>query len=123
VTPDELRQIVLELPEVALRDGGSWVGIGVRGKGFGYIAEDEESVLLKAHHDEREALVAQDPDTFEPSFASGQFAWVRIRLATVDREELVELVTEAWCQTAPRRLVTEHAAALALPSESIPSEP
>src|SRR6266508_4342231 len=119
VTAGELRQIVTSLPQVRLKESGTWVGIGVGGKGFGYLAEDERSVLLKAHLDEREALVAQDPETFEPSFTAGQFGWVRIHLATVERDELVELATEAWCQTAPRSLVAEHAASLALPPESV----
>ncbi|HEY3015751.1 MAG TPA: MmcQ/YjbR family DNA-binding protein [Nocardioides sp.] len=122
VTAEELREIVTGLPGVRLKDHGTWVGLGVGGKGFGYLSEDEESVLLKAHLDEREALVAQDPDTFEESFTAGQFGWVRIRLATVERDELVELVTEAWCQTAPRRLVNEHAEALALPADSVPRD-
>jgi hypothetical protein len=120
VTPEELRQIVTTLPEVRLRDHGTWVGIGVRGKGFGYLSEDEESVLLKAHRSEQEALVAQDPETFEPSWQAGQYAWVRIRLATVERDELVELATEAWCQTAPRKLVADNAEALSLPPGAVP---
>jgi hypothetical protein len=117
VGPDELRAIVTALPEVRISEHGSWTTIGVRGKGFGWLAEDEESLILKAHRDEQEALVAQDPDTFEPSFTTGKFGWLRIRLAGVEREELVELATEAWCQTAPRSLVQEHASALSLPPE------
>lgn len=121
VTVEELRQLVSGLPEVEVRQHGSWTSMRVRTKGFGYLAEDEETVLLKAHRDEQEALAAQDPDTFEAAFAAGQYGWVRIRLATVDPDELRELVTEAWCQTAPRGLVAANAAALSLPPEAVPS--
>lgn len=117
---DELRAIVTALPEVKISEHGTWTGIGVRGKGFGWLSEDEESLILKAHRDEQEALVAQDPETFEPSFTTSKFGWLRVRLGTVDRDELVELATEAWVQTAPRTLVLAHAAALSLPPESIP---
>lgn len=103
--------MVLGLPEVTEREAFSnLTGFRVRGKGFCYLNEDEGFVLLKATREEQDALVAEDPGTFSPSWASGRFAWVEIRLATVDPEELNELVTEAWRLSAPKRLAASLSA-------------
>ncbi|NDU71783.1 MmcQ/YjbR family DNA-binding protein [Actinomadura sp. DSM 109109] len=98
-------QMVLGLPEVTEREAFSGLtGFRVRDKGFCYLNEGEGFVLLKATRDEQAALIADDPGTFSPSWASGRFAWVKVRLATVDPGELAELVTEAWRLSAPKRL-------------------
>ncbi|MEO3783649.1 MmcQ/YjbR family DNA-binding protein [Actinocorallia sp. B10E7] len=94
-----------ELPEVTRNDGHpNLTGFRVRGKGFCYLHESEETVMLKATREEQEALVAEDPEIFSPSWAGGRFAWVEVDLARVDPGELAELVTEAWRLSAPRRL-------------------
>ncbi|GGP98957.1 hypothetical protein BKA00_005747 [Actinomadura coerulea] len=103
--PEEFLRTVLALPEVTEREAFSdLTGFRVRGKGFCYLNESEGFVLLKATREEQAALIAEDPGTFAPSWASGRFAWVEIKLATVEPEELRELVTEAWRLSAPKRL-------------------
>ena len=98
--------MVLGLPEVTERESyGNMTGFRVRDKGFCYFDEAEGVVMLKATREEQVALIAEDPDTFAPSWAGGRFAWVKVKLATVDPGELNELVTEAWRLTAPKRLV------------------
>jgi hypothetical protein len=98
-------KIVLGLPEVTQRDTHpTLTGFRVRDKGFCYLDEAEETIMLKATREEQAALVAEDPEVFSPSWAGGRFAWVEIRLARVDPEELAELVTEAWRLSAPKRL-------------------
>ncbi|WP_200842041.1 MmcQ/YjbR family DNA-binding protein [Actinomadura sp. K4S16] len=103
--PEEFLHMVLDLPEVTEREAFSnLTGFRVRDKGFCYFNEDEGFVLLKATREEQAALVADDPGTFSPSWASGRFAWVEVKLASVDPEEMRELVTEAWRLSAPKRL-------------------
>jgi hypothetical protein len=105
---EEFLEIALGLPEVTQSDAHpTLVGFRVRGKSFCYLAEDEEAVMLKATREEQAALVAENPEVFSPSWASGRFAWVEINLAKVDRDELVELVTEGWRLSAPKRLANE----------------
>lgn len=103
---EEFLQIVLGLPEVTEREAFSdLTGFRVRGKGFCYVNEAEGVVLLKATRQEQAALIAADPETFSPSWASGRFAWMEIKLANVDPDELTELVTEGWRLSAPKRLI------------------
>ena len=98
------------LPEVSQGEGGDWVSCKVRGKGFAYLWERTETVGLKATIEEQIALVAERPEVFEPQFTAGRFGWVVVHLAKIDADELFELVTEAWCLTAPKTLVEAYEA-------------
>ncbi|GAA4587530.1 hypothetical protein GCM10023194_36760 [Planotetraspora phitsanulokensis] len=105
VTVDEFLKMLNDLPEVKLSDSDSWIALKVRDKGFGYLWERTETVGLKATIEEQIALVAERPEVFEVQFTAGRFGWVVVHLAKIDPEELFELVTEAWCLTAPKQLV------------------
>ncbi|RKS78895.1 hypothetical protein BZB76_0329 [Actinomadura pelletieri DSM 43383] len=102
---EEFLQVVLGLPEVTERESfGDYIGFRVRDKGFCYLNEGEGTVMLRATREEQAALIAEDPGTFAPSWAGGRFAWVAVKLANVEPDELTELVTEAWRLSAPKRL-------------------
>lgn len=110
VSVDEFLEMLGKLPEVQQNDAGSWIALKVRGKGFGYLWEKTETVGLKSTIEEQIALVAERPEVFEVQFTAGQFGWVVVHLAKIDSDELFELVTEAWCLTAPKQLVDAHEA-------------
>ncbi|WP_214409318.1 MmcQ/YjbR family DNA-binding protein [Sphaerisporangium fuscum] len=111
VSVDEFYEMLGRLPEVEQgHSGHEWVSLKVRGKGFGYVWEKTQTVGLKATIEEQIALVAERPEVFEVQFTAGRFGWVVVHLDKIDPDELFELVTEAWCLTAPRRLVDAHEA-------------
>ena len=69
-------------------------------------AEGEDEVIaIRADEDERAALLAEDPATFflTDHWAHSRNASVLVRLATVSREQLAELIIEAWRQRATKR--------------------
>ncbi|WP_344233159.1 MmcQ/YjbR family DNA-binding protein [Kribbella hippodromi] len=87
-----------------------WAGqpvFKVRNKSFAYLSQDQVRMHLKALREEQEALVAENPDVFTPSWAGGRFAWLEIDLAKADPDELQELITEAWRLTAPKYLIAQ----------------
>lgn len=96
------------LPQATQTPAGDWVTLKVDGRGFGYLWERTATVGLKATIEEQMALVAERPEVFEPQFTSGRFGWVVVHLAKIEPDELLELVTEAWCLTAPQDLVDSH---------------
>lgn len=53
------------------------------------------------------ALVADDPGVYFTTPHFDGYPVVLVRLAEIPRDELEELVTEAWLDRAPRRLVKE----------------
>ncbi|MFF4414209.1 MmcQ/YjbR family DNA-binding protein [Streptosporangium sp. NPDC001559] len=115
MSPDEFLRIASSLPEVELvQHSEEWVGLRVRGKGFGYLSEAKQSAQLKATLAEQAAMVGENPEVYGRSWTSGQFGWVEIRLSLADPEELTEAVTEAWCLTAPRSLAADHERRLGL---------
>ncbi|TMR38999.1 MmcQ/YjbR family DNA-binding protein [Nonomuraea zeae] len=111
VSVDEFLELLDELPKVRMSHGGDWVALKVHDKGFGYLWEATETVGLKATIEEQIALVAERPEVFEVQFTAGRFGWVVVHLDGIDREELFELVAEAWCLTAPKQLVADFEAA------------
>jgi hypothetical protein len=60
-----------------------------------------------ADEEEKLALIASDPEKFftEPHY--NNFPAVLVRLDAIDGDELAELLTDAWRNAAPRRLVAE----------------
>ena len=129
-TPDDVDEICRSLPEVEL--GTSWgdrptykVPTGPKGKGFLLFraphktAVDPETgqeyddllVIMTPGPAEKEALVA-DPSL--PFFTIDHFKGYNAvlvqqsRLSEMSRDELAEIITEAWACKAPKTLVRKH---------------
>jgi hypothetical protein len=98
-------ELVDQLPKVTRSDNGRYWRMQVGDHTFGYLWEPTRTVGLKQTLAEQLALVAERPETFEVQFTAGAFGWVVVRLAGVERDELAELVFEAWRLTAPVSLV------------------
>jgi hypothetical protein len=93
--------LVDQLPDVTRSDHGRYWRLAVGDRTFGYLWEPTRTIGLKQTVAEQLALVAERPETFEVQFTSGGFGWVVVRLSGVERDELAELVFEAWRLTAP----------------------
>lgn len=106
---DDVVELLEQLDGVDRRDTANWTSFKVGGHGFAYLWEATQTVGLKQTLAEQLALVAERPDVFEVQFTAGQFGWVVVRLAGVDRQELSELLFEAWRLTAPPDLVGARA--------------
>ena len=100
--------LVDQLPEVVRTEHGRYAKLAVAGHTFGYLWEPTRTVGLKQTLAEQLALVAERPAVFEVQFTAGAFGWVVVHLEGVERDELAELVFEAWRLTAPAGLVAER---------------
>ena len=113
-TADELRRAALSLPEAEERETWGHPTFRVRDKMFATLSDDGRSAGVKTTKEEQLALVAADPEIFGVPAYVGRHGWVSIELAGADPGQVGELVTEAWRQTALKRLVAaydaEHAA-------------
>lgn len=128
--PEDVDEICVGLPETEF--GTSWgdrptwkVTRGDKGRGFVLYRAPHKSAVDPATGEmyddlvvittptevEKNALV-EDPDT--PFFTIDHFKGYsavlvqQSRLGEIDRDELVEILTDAWATRAPRRLVREH---------------
>ena len=104
-TITDVFELVDQLPGVTRSDNGRYWRMAVSDRTFGYVWEPTRTVGLKQTIVEQLALVAERPETFEVQFTSGGFGWVVARLGGIERDELAELVFEAWRLTAPAVLI------------------
>jgi hypothetical protein len=106
VTFDEIRAHALSLPGVEEATSYGTPAFRVRKRLIARVHEDGESLVVKVDPQEREALLATQPDVF---FITAHYlyetSWILARMAEADAAELRELVTEAWRRLAPRRIV------------------
>lgn len=105
---EELRRIVLGLPEVEERETWGHPTFRVRDKIFVMLSDDGGSASVKATKDEQTALLAEDPEVFSFPAYVGRHGWVGVDVARIDSDHLRELLTEAWRLTAPKRLVRSY---------------
>ncbi len=66
--------------------------------------EGEVLVVWCADEGEKELLIGAEPDKFFTTPHYDGHPSVLVRLRAVDREELAELLTDAWRARAPKRL-------------------
>jgi hypothetical protein len=109
VTIDDVRKVALSLPrayEALVRDRVKFrVGQIV----FVAFSRDETQMGFGFPKEEREALVAAEPDKFlMPERGDLRYNWVVVRLAAIDEEEMTELVLDAWRMCVPKRVAAEH---------------
>jgi len=110
VTGEAARRLALGFPEAVEKETWGHPTFRVRDKMFMAMDEDGTSVTVKASKEAQAALVGSEPETFSVPAYVGQHGWVAVRLDRVDREELAELIDEAWRMTAPKRVVKAYEA-------------
>ena len=103
VAIEQVRSIALELPrsyEALVHDRVKFrVGRIV----YLAISHDETLMGFGFPKEEREALVASDPDKFlMPLKADMRYNWARGRMAALDLVEARELILDAWRMVVPK---------------------
>lgn len=72
------------------------------------FSRDETEMGFAFPKEEREALVASEPEKFMmPGQGDMRYHWVEVRLAAIDDEEMRELVLDAWRMVVPKRVAAE----------------
>lgn len=109
ITVEHVRRIALALPdayEQASYDGcPSW---RTKPRMFTWVREDPEALVVWVESlDDKEALLASDPDTFFTTPHYDGHSIVLVRLGHVGVDEAAELITDSWRLRAPRRTVKQ----------------
>jgi hypothetical protein len=105
VTVEDIRALALTLPrttEHLIRDRVKFrVGAIV----YVAISRDETTMGFGFPKEERDALVAAEPDKFFlPRTSDLRFHWVQAWLDALDVPEMHELVVEAWHMCVPKKV-------------------
>jgi hypothetical protein len=105
VTIDDARAIAATLPrsyEALVRDR---VKFRVGSLVYAAFSRDETIMGFGFPREEREALVASEPDKFlMPSPSDMRYRWVQVRLDAIDVDELRELLIDAWSMCVPKKV-------------------
>jgi hypothetical protein len=109
VTVEEVRALALTLPrttEALVRDR-----VKFRIGRIVYLAFSRDETLMGFGFpkEEREALVASEPDKFQlPGRGDMRYNWVVARMDVLDPDEMRELVLDAWRMCVPKSVAREH---------------
>lgn len=107
VSPDDARSLALSLPEAVEQDHHGRPSFRVGGKIFATLWSEQRMNVMVDEGGIRTA-VESAPDTCEEVWWGKRLAAVGVTLARADRDLLCELLTDAWEQKAPRRLVSDR---------------
>ena len=105
VTIEDVRALTAGLPrsyEVLVRDR-----VKFRVGQIVYLAfsRDEETMGFAFPKQERDALLASEPEKFLPPAPSDlRFNWLEVRLDALEQDELREIVLDAWRMVVPKFL-------------------
>ncbi len=108
VTEDDVRRVALSLPGAYENEsyGGSpsW---RTKARMFAHIRDEDDALALWVETEqEKEALLASDPEKFYTTNHYNGYPVVLVRMGAIDVAELAELIEESWRQRAPRSLTS-----------------
>lgn len=87
------------------------------------IKEDGGTLVVSVERDEREALMAADPEAFFFTDHYKDYDYVLVRLDRVDPKLLASVLEGAWRRRASAKLRRATPAAASSPARSAPSAP
>jgi hypothetical protein len=116
-TIEDVRALVSQLPrsyEALVRDR-----VRFRVGRLVYLAfsRDETVMGFAFPKEERDALVASEPDKFlMPRASELRYNWVQVRLDALGQPEMRELVLDAWQMVVPKSLAAAYLGSTAITS-------
>lgn len=109
MTIDDVRRLASTLPrayEVVVYDR---VKFRVGSIVFVAFSRDESLMGFGFPKEQRDALVASDPETYlMPRDSDLRFNWVMLRLDRIELDEMRELVLDAWRMVVPKFVFRDY---------------
>jgi hypothetical protein len=76
---------------------------------YAAFSADETIMGFAFPKEEREALVASEPDKFlMPRLSDMRYRWLQVRLDAIDVDELRELLVDAWRMVVPKKVAAAY---------------
>jgi hypothetical protein len=109
VTVEDVRSLAMTLPRTTEAVVARRVKFRVGRIVYLAFSRDETVMGFAFPKEERDWLVGGDPDKFMlPSGGDLRYHWVLVRLASIDRAEMRELVLDAWRMVVPKRVADAY---------------
>ena len=108
-TWDDVVAIGLGYPGVEVGTSYGTPALRVKGKGMCRMRTDPDALVVRVLDlADREALLRGVPDVFFTTPHYDGYAYVLVRLAQVDPDQLRELIEDAWRLSAPKRVLAAY---------------
>lgn len=103
VTFDSVRRAAISLDTV--EEGRAWGLPAFRtgGKLFLCFREDLASIVVRASFEQRDEMIAADPDTYYTTDHHRNYPWVLARIAKLHPDAVHDLLQMAWRSVAPKK--------------------
>jgi len=103
ITYDTIRRMGLELPHVAESTSYGMPALKVKGKMFVCFREEFDSLVLKMPFEQREELMAAQPETYWITDHYREYECVLVRLSQVRADALSDLLRTAHRAATPAK--------------------
>jgi hypothetical protein len=105
----DVRAVAMSLPrteEHLIRD---YIKFRVGRIVYASISPDETTIGFGFPKEERAAMIASQPDKFlMPRLSDQRYQWINARMAALGREEMAELIVDAWRMCVPKKVAAAH---------------
>ncbi|CAN5250001.1 MmcQ/YjbR family DNA-binding protein [soil metagenome] len=107
---DDARAIALTLPRSYEALVGGRIKFRVGRLVYASFSKDDSVMGFGFPKDLREGLVSSESEKFfMPSKSDLRYHWVMVRMAALDRDELYELLVDAWRMVVPKSVAAAYA--------------
>ena len=121
VTVEEVRASAMALPRTEEHLIYDRVKFRVGRIVYAALSRDETVLGFGFPREERAALIASEPGKFfMPTPSDERYNWVRAWMSELDRDELRELIIDAWRMVIPKRVAAAYLAGVAHGNVSTP---
>ena len=107
------RRIATSLPDVEEGTSYGTPSWRVRGKFFARLRDGDKVGVVKVDKGEKQLLMEAEPDVFFETPHYKGYGYVLVRLNAIKKDELAEVIEDAWRLAAPKRLVKQRDEAMA----------
>lgn len=104
----DVQQLAMRLPGVEEGSSYGTPALKVRGKLLVRLKEDNETIVLRVDFLEREHLVQSNPAAFYFTDHYRNYPAVLVRLAAVARQQLSQLIENAWRKAVTKKVRDEY---------------
>ena len=109
MTAADVRAVALSLPRTSEHLIRDYTKFRVGRIVYASISPDEQLLGLGFPKEQRDAIIAAEPDKFLlPRPSDLRYQWIVARMSALGADELRELLTDAWCMVVPKKVIAAH---------------
>ena len=109
ITAADVREVAMSLPRTSEHLIRDYVKFRVGQIVYASVSPDETMIGFGFPREEREAMIASRPDVFVmPRLSDQRYQWIVARMAALGKDEMTELITDAWRMVVPKKVAAAH---------------